>query len=307
MTSNGNTELNTEQQDCHYDIDTLRKSVINFVSKIVYNVCNMYNLNISEFNNCIPNDTPSNVYEFHVSKFEQDLFNSITTYNYIMLTPNKLHNMVTFQNGLFPDDITIIQYITKKITILDLLNMDTTIVQDCKKEMIQAFIKLIYKYCKDRNLVQDISTKIEMSCFNAIIKNSKHLEDPPCRQWSSPVFKEMYSNRCGIILNLLNPKSSTNKIYNSDLLNRVLSGSIDPKTIGCIPERQLCPQALQKEKNEIELRSEQHLIEKESNLFKCPNCKERKVTYREVQLRSIDEAPDYLCKCLNCKHRFKGH
>lgn len=275
----------------------LRKSVINYVTSLINNVCNTYD---------ILTDTTKKDRELFAVKFETDLYNNMSTYDYIKFTPVNLCKCLNFQNGLFPDELVIIQYITNKITIQTLMCLDINKSQDCRNEMICAFINLLYKYCKDKDRVRDLATKIEVSCFNAVIKNSKHLEDPPCRQWTSPVFKEMYSNRCGIILNLINPNSTSNKEYNSNLLNLLLSNDIDPKLVGYIQERQLCPQALQKEKDEIEIRSEQHLIEKESNLFKCPNCKERRVTYREVQLRAIDEAPDYLCKCLNCKHRFKG-
>jgi DNA-directed RNA polymerase subunit M/transcription elongation factor TFIIS len=56
------------------------------------------------------------------------------------------------------------------------------------------------------------------------------------------------------------------------------------------------------------MRAEQKVAEKESNLFRCPHCGMRRCTYLEVQRRSLDEAPDYLCRCLNpqCGRRFTG-
>lgn len=40
------------------------------------------------------------------------------------------------------------------------------------------------------------------------------------------------------------------------------------------------------------------------NLYKCPRCKARKHTYREVQTRSIDEPKSVKCICLVCGMKF---
>jgi transcription elongation factor S-II len=151
-----------------------------------------------------------------------------------------------------------------------------------------------------------IAKTIEKSCYNAIIDKSKNSENPPCRKWTSIVFLEMYSNKCGMIYNLLDITSNTYNIYKPRLVYDILEKKIDLTTIGFIPEKILCSQSIIKEKEEIEIRSEQYVKEKESNLFRCPKCKQRKITYKEVQLRALDEAPDYICRCLNCGHTFKG-
>lgn len=227
-------------------------------------------------------------------------------YNYIKQAI-EIQDYLLIHDGYFPDDILGIKFMQGKISVEDILSFNISSVKNIPRtQIIKLFVSLLYQYKQDKDFVLEASKTIEKSCYNAIIKNSKQSEDPPCRQWDSPIFMEMYSNRCGIIYNLLDPKSLSCKTYGSTLLQQVLDGSIDLKEIGFKSEKELCPQSIQKEKDEIAIRSEQHVIEKESNLFKCPNCKERRVTYREVQLRALDEAPDYLCKCLNCKHRFKG-
>jgi len=273
-------------------MENLRNSAVLYFTYIFNNLNKEYNY----------------IYNFKASaiKLENEIYELLDTNIYIKKIDNIKH-LLMINNGYFPDDIIGVQFMQKKITTKDILYFDVkTIDTNTRIQIIKMFIFLLYKYEKNKDTVLDIAKTIEKSCYNAIIKNSKQSEDPPCRQWDSPIFVDIYSNRCGIIYNLLDPNSLTNKLYDSNLLKNILDKTIDIKEIGFKSEKELCPKATQKERNEISIRSEQYVIEKESNLFRCPNCKERRVTYREVQLRALDEAPDYLCKCLNCKHRFKG-
>lgn len=273
-------------------MEDLRKSVISYISYIFLNLNKRYNLTYDHI--------------IYAKLFETEMFSLLGEIEYIKQV-NNVQYYLLINDGYFPDDILGIKFMNGDIQVKDILSYDSSSINNNPRtQIIKMFVQLLYKYKKDKDFVLELAKKIEKSCYNAIIKNSKQSEDPPCRQWDSLIFIEIYSNRCGIIYNLLDPNSISCRTYGSTLLQQVLDESIDLKDIGFKNEKELCPQATQKERDEIAIRSEQHVIEKESNLFKCPNCKERRVTYREVQLRALDEAPDYLCKCLNCKHRFKG-
>lgn len=273
-------------------MEDLRKSVVTYISHIFSNLNKQYKLDYDS--------------AYFAKLFEQEMYNLLEETDYIKQV-NDIQTYLLVNDGYFSDDILGIRFMQGNITVEDIIFFDiTTINNNPRIQIIKLFTSLLYQYKQDKEFILETAKTIEKSCYNAIIKNSKQSEDPPCRQWDSPIFMEIYSNRCGIIYNLLDPKSATCKLYGSTLLPQVLEETIDLKEIGFKTEKELCPQATQKERDEIAIRSEQHVIEKESNLFKCPNCKERRVTYREVQLRALDEAPDYLCKCLNCKHRFKG-
>ena len=273
-------------------MEDLRKSVVEYISHIFLNLNKRFKLSYDN--------------KYYANSFENELYITLEENDYIKKV-NNIESYLLINNGYFPDDILGIQFMQEKITVKDIISFDiNTINTSPRTQITKLFTFLFYRYEQDKENVLEISKTIEKSCYNAIIKNSKQSEDPPCRQWDSPIFIEIYSNRCGIIYNLIDPESNSSKLYGSSLLQDILDKKIDIKEIGFKSEKELCPQATQKERDEIAIRSEQHVIEKESNLFRCPNCKERRVTYREVQLRALDEAPDYLCKCLNCKHRFKG-
>ena len=160
---------------------------------------------------------------------------------------------------------------------------------------------------QDRYII-NLATEIEKSCFNATIQISKKSEEPPHRNWDSPIFYDIYSTRCGVILNILNPNSITCKTYGNKLLLSLLNDEIKASEIGFMSEKELCPESIAIECAEIEKRKGQKIEEKISTLFECPFCKQRKCSFTQVQLRSADEAPDYKCKCLNpeCLRRFKG-
>jgi DNA-directed RNA polymerase subunit M/transcription elongation factor TFIIS len=244
------------------------------------------------------------------NKFELELYILLSHSEYIN-TAIKLHSILKIQDGYFAEDMLCNKYVQNKINVNNILTFDLSdTYTDPRDITTKLFVLILFNssecFRNNKSLVFEIAKKIEKSCYNCVIKNCKQTDDPPCRQWNSTIFKEMYSIRCGIIYNLINPNSTTNKIYKCNLLQQIIDNTIDLDTLGYKTENELCPKSTENEKNEILLRFEQHVIEKESNLFKCPNCKERRVTYREVQLRSIDESPDYLCKCLNCNHKFTG-
>lgn len=154
----------------------------------------------------------------------------------------------------------------------------------------------------------DMAVAVEQSCYNAAVRICKLSDEPPQRSWTSQTFVDIYSSRCGTVLSLLDPDSSACRAYGACLVGRLLSGELSPHAVGDMAAQALCPQSVAAEKQIIAKRSEQKVVLKESNLFRCPHCGERRSNYREVQLRALDEAPDYHCVCLNlkCGRKFMG-
>ena len=163
-------------------------------------------------------------------------------------------------------------------------------------------------YQTNRELLINTTNEIEKSCFNATIKISKESQDPPYRNWSSPIFMDIYSTRCGTIISLLDPNSISCKTYGPITLYKLLNNIIKPINIGLMNEKELCPNSIKNECDEISRQMGQKVVEKVSTMFQCPFCKQHKCSYTQVQLRSADEAPDYRCRCLNseCLKQFRG-
>jgi DNA-directed RNA polymerase subunit M/transcription elongation factor TFIIS len=235
-------------------------------------------------------------------------------------TMRALSRVLPVQIGQFPDEIVALMYYSKKMTAAEVVEKGLNPPEGPEpREIIRRlFLKTLIGaspvYAGDRHRALETARQIEVSCFNASVRASKESEEPPRRQWDSPVFVDIYSTRCGTIAVLLNPASAPCRAYKSNglLISRLLgeSGvmSLSPEDLGELNEKELCPAAVAKERAEIAMRAEQKVAEKESNLFRCPHCGMRRCTYLEVQRRSLDEAPDYLCRCLNpqCGRRFTG-
>lgn len=243
-------------------------------------------------------------------KLENELFTQLSLTNYLKYV-NNIDKILYKQIGFFPNDIIIYQYLKNQDSdVITLLNKGINTTFSYREIIIQKFISLLFKsnfdFKKDSIRTFNIAKSIEKSCYNAVIMKCKQSEEPLCRKWTSPIFLDLYSNKCGIICNLLDIDSITYKTYHPTLLHDIYTNNINLSQLGFMLEKTLCPQSIKKEKEEIELRIGQCVKEKESNLFKCPKCKERKTTYKEVQLRALDEAPDYICRCLNCGNNFKG-
>lgn len=219
------------------------------------------------------------------------------------------------QVGPYPNDVVALLYAEGARTAEAIVEMSKNpIAPPTAREIAQRmFVRTLMsahpQYGDDKKLVLDTAKAIEISCYNAAVRISKESEEPPRRQWDSPAFVDIYSTRCGAIDGLLNPQSSACRAYGANLAARLLNKELAPGSLGDMTEKELCPQATSAERAEIAKRSEQKVEEKESNLFRCPHCGERRSAYREVQRRCLDEPPDYLCVCLNvnCRHRFTGY
>lgn len=216
------------------------------------------------------------------------------------------------QFGVYPDDICALACLDGRMTPPELYKLAMAGIPPptTRETTLRMFVRTLMSadrhWREQRESALAAAQAIETSCYNAAIRQSKESDEPTRRQWSSPAFVDIYSCRCGVINSLLDPMSTSCREYGPQLASRLLSGDLAPESLGDLKERDLCPAATAAERAEIASRSMQTVAEKESNLFRCPHCKERRCTYREVQRRGLDEPPDYRCMCLACGRRFAG-
>ena len=214
--------------------------------------------------------------------------------------------------GTLPDETACNEFARARICAGDLLSgavqarAQPAARATCTRLFARALIAASDEFARDPERTRALATALEVACFNAAVRTSKESAEPSRRAWDSPVFVDIYSTRCGAIYSALDPASASCRTYGPQLTARLLSGELTPGALGEMSERDMCPPALAAERAEIASRSAQRIIEKESALFRCPHCGARRCSYIEVQRRSLDEAPDYICKCLACNHKFTG-
>ena len=221
--------------------------------------------------------------------------------------------------GPFPDSSLAVALIRRDVAPADAAADDVlyahredTPRQVCKRLLLRSLLK-DGTLAEDRERALALASAIEASCFRAVIQQCKLTESPFRRCWESEQFVALYSARCGTVNSHIDADSSVCRVYGAGLLFRLLAdeGSADALSadaLGTMTAAEMCPAATEHERAEIDLRSQQHVAEKPSDLFQCPvpTCRARKCTYREVQTRSLDEPASIYCRCLECGHRFRG-
>lgn len=136
--------------------------------------------------------------------------------------------------------------------------------------------------------ILNVSTAIEIAIFTLYKEN----------------VNDQYRNKLrSLILNLKNKN-------NLALRTNVLSGKISPDKLIHMTSAELAPDALKKEMEELHQKNlfdAQGAVEKRAvtDRFVCGKCKQREVSYYQMQTRSADEPLTTFCTCEKCGNRWK--
>ncbi|CUS20700.1 LAQU0S01e12640g1_1 [Lachancea quebecensis] len=151
--------------------------------------------------------------------------------------------------------------------------------------------------------------------YDALAKESEH---PPQSILTTAIAIEKELNKVNNCE--LNEKSYKDKyrvVYsnvisknNPDLKHRITGGDVSPEyLVNCDP-KELAPEHLKKKNEEI---ARQNLFNAQgatlersvTDRFTCGKCKEKKVSYYQLQTRSADEPLTTFCTCEVCGNRWK--
>ena len=151
--------------------------------------------------------------------------------------------------------------------------------------------------------------------YDALVKESEH---PPNHilQIATDIEKEMFE--------LNNPvtadkqyKEKYRVVYsniisknNPDLKFKITNGDLSPHFVVTCDPKELAPASLKKKLEEIKeknlFNAQGATIERSvTDRFQCGKCKERKVSYYQLQTRSADEPLTTFCTCEVCGNRWK--
>lgn len=97
---------------------------------------------------------------------------------------------------------------------------------------------------------------------------------------------------------------------NSDLKHKITNGELSPKDLVTCDPKELAPEHLRKKLEEIEkqnlFNAQGATLERSvTDRFQCGKCKEKKVSYYQLQTRSADEPLTTFCTCEVCGNRWK--
>jgi DNA-directed RNA polymerase subunit M/transcription elongation factor TFIIS len=187
--------------------------------------------------------------------------------------------------------------------VMDIFETSQPTPRDTIKKLMFQMINKAGDFSREK--IIDIVEKLEKSCYNHTIELSKDMGESIQRRWDCLMFVNLYSNRCGIVLVNLDINSTSVKKYGTYTIDELMKTNITPEILGRMSSQQLNPIAAETEKKELALRTAQKIETKFSKIFKCPNCRQRKCTYKEIQIRSLDEGGTLFATCHNCGMDFK--
>lgn len=138
------------------------------------------------------------------------------------------------------------------------------------------------------DLILKVCTEIESLIFS---QNKDQINDS-------------YRNKLrSLILNIKNKN-------NQDLRTNILNGTIKPTKLVNMTSKELAPETLKKELETLHQKNlfdAQGAVEKRAvtDRFVCGKCKQRQVSYYQMQTRSADEPLTTFCTCEKCGNRWK--
>jgi DNA-directed RNA polymerase subunit M/transcription elongation factor TFIIS len=142
----------------------------------------------------------------------------------------------------------------------------------------------------------NVVKRIEAGCVNSTIKKSR--EDNISCSWETQTFVNRYNN---MIHDKANEIDYANNTW---LVPRILSGEINPFTVGTLSYEECNPAHNRAIQAAIEARKNSVVRTKPSEMYECPQCLKKLCTVMTLQLRGLDEAKTTVYICNYCDHEW---
>jgi DNA-directed RNA polymerase subunit M/transcription elongation factor TFIIS len=141
----------------------------------------------------------------------------------------------------------------------------------------------------------EIAKQLEQSLYAYINNKIAFIDDPPIKSWDDPKYKKFYMLTGFRLYEILD--NMTKDIYENINKKQILNSNID----------EIFPNRIKSIKEIIDLKEKQTIIQKVSDLYKCPYCKSEKCKYIEKGTGGSDEVKSILCVCCDCGKSFSGN
>lgn len=162
------------------------------------------------------------------------------------------------------------------------------------REMLIENIKLEEHEAKD----------LEIGVFNSTIDYANSLNIQ--LSWNSPMFIDTYLNNARSVYTNL---KSDSYVGNTELMKRLKSKEFSPHELAYMSSQEIFPERwkdiLDKQKEKLKAAYEVKQVSM-TDAIKCGKCKNNKVSYYELQIRSGDENMTQFFNCISCGHKWKS-
>ncbi len=170
-----------------------------------------------------------------------------------------------------------------------------------KHQIREKFKEILMKKLKLTDLA---ATDLEIGIFNSTLDyaNSLHIQ----LSWSCPLFMDTYINNARSIYSNLKQDSY---IHNQDLMVRLQHQEFPPHELAYMQAEELFPEKWKEviDKQKLKLKAAYEVKQVSmTDAIKCGKCKNNKISYYELQIRSGDENMTQFFCCITCGHKWKS-
>jgi DNA-directed RNA polymerase subunit M/transcription elongation factor TFIIS len=163
-----------------------------------------------------------------------------------------------------------------------------------------------YKSMLVENLgfTQDEAFELEKGVFNSTIDYANSLKIQ--LSWSCTLFMETYINNARSIYSNLKKESY---ISNTHLMERMRNNEFTPHELAYMSREEIFPEIWKDIIDEQKMKLKGAYEVKQVSMtdsIKCGKCKNNKVSYYELQIRSGDENMTQFFCCISCGHKWKS-
>jgi DNA-directed RNA polymerase subunit M/transcription elongation factor TFIIS len=154
------------------------------------------------------------------------------------------------------------------------------------------------------NLTELEATDLEIGIFNATLDYANSLRIQ--LSWSCQLFMETYINNARDIYSNLKKDSY---IGNIDLLERLKNKEFSPHELAYMSCEEMYPEKWKEiiDKQKLRLKAAYEVKQVSmTDAIKCGKCKNNKISYYELQIRSGDENMTQFFCCITCGHKWKS-
>ena len=168
-------------------------------------------------------------------------------------------------------------------------------------EVRDEFTKLLVEKI---GISHDDACQLEKGVFNSTLDYANSLKIQ--LSWSCALFMETYINNARSIYTNLKPDSY---VANSRLIERLNNKEFTPHELAYMTHEEIFPEIWKEiiDKQKLKLKGAYEVKQVSmTDSIKCGKCKNNKISYYELQIRSGDENMTQFFCCISCGHKWKS-
>ena len=154
------------------------------------------------------------------------------------------------------------------------------------------------------NLPELDATDLEIGVFNSTLDYANSLRIQ--LSWNCLLFMETYINNARSVYSNLKKDSY---IGNTKLIDRLHNREFTPHELAYMPNEDVFPERWKEimDKQTLKLKAAYEIKQVSmTDSIKCGKCKNNKISYYELQIRSGDENMTQFFCCISCGHKWKS-